>query len=261
MGESSIVVSIMTQQTSRFRLTRVALTWVRDSLRYRGFLATIGIFSSRIFDYLRDLTPSRRQLRYGDLQFDFDHGVDTTWSNISRRTRLREIFSGEEYQPIDPDQFHEMISALAIRHEEFTFIDLGSGKGRALLLASEYPFRRIIGVEIIPELHQLAQENFARYASNTQKCRNLQSWCGDARDFVFPADPQLIYLFNPFFEPVLADVLDNLESSLTAHPRELVLIYANPLSEHIVSSRAFLRKTGGTHQYSIYRSNITGQEH
>lgn len=244
------------QQHTSFRLTPTAIAWFRDSLRYRGPIRTLGLFISRTFEFLRDMTPARRRLRYGDLQFDFDHGVDTTWSNITTATRFREIFSGEEYQPIDPDQFHEMIGSLSIRHEEFTFIDLGSGKGRALLLASDYAFRRIIGVEILPELHAIAQENFALYSSPAQMCRHLQSWCGDARDFVFPDEPLLIYLFNPFFEPVLAQVLDNLERSLLTCPRPLILLYANPLSEHMVSRCCSLNKGLGTHQYSVYHSNV-----
>lgn len=249
----------MTQQpTSRFQLTSVAVSSFRDSLRYRGIGRTLTLFLSRTFDFLRDMTPARRRLRYGDLQFDFDHGVDTTWSNISRTTRFREIFSGEEYQPIEPDQLHEMIGSLGIQLESFTFIDLGSGKGRALLLASDYPFRSIIGVEILPELHVIAERNFAAYSSPSQRCTELHSWCGDARDFVFPNEPLLIYLFNPFFEPVLTRVLDNLEQSLRSHPRPLILLYANPLSEHLVSCRTFLYKVGGTHQYSVYRSNVDG---
>lgn len=242
------------QPPPSFQLTRVALTWFQDSVRYRGAVRTFGTLLSRSFEFLRDMTPARRRLRYGDLQFDFDHGVDTTWSNITPVTRFREIFSGEEYQPIEPEQFHQMIGGLNLNYNDYTFIDLGSGKGRALLLASDYDFRRIIGVEILPELHAIAQRNFAAYSDPTQRCRNLQSWCGDAREFVFPDEPLLIYLFNPFFEPVLAQVLENLERSLAVQPRPVVLLYANPLFEHLVSSREFLSKVSGTHQYSVYRS-------
>ena len=49
----------------------------------------------------------------------------------------------------------------------FTFVDLGSGKGRTLLMASDYPFRRIIGVELLPSLHQIAQENLRQYKSES----------------------------------------------------------------------------------------------
>lgn len=235
-----------------FNLSRTALHWIRDSIHYRGFIPTAALFLTRVFEFLRDLTPARRRLRFGDLQFDFDHNVNTTWSNVGLRTRIREIFSGEPYQPIEADQFHEMIRALNIDPAHFTFIDLGSGKGRALLLASEYPFRRIIGVEILPELHAIAQENIRKYTNPTQRCFNLESVCADARDYTLPNEPTLLYLFNPFFEPVLKDVLACIGNSLRAKPRDFLLLYANPLSEHVVASANSFNKVSGTHQYSIF---------
>jgi len=93
------------------------------------------------FELVRDLTPARRRSRYGDIDFDFEHGVDTTWANIGLRTRLREWISGGQYQPSEPELFHRIISDLPVKPDGLTFIDLGSGKGRTLLMASEYPFR------------------------------------------------------------------------------------------------------------------------
>ena len=242
------------EQQGRFHLGRTAAIWFRDSFEYRGFWRTAGLFLERLFEFVRELTPARRQLRYGDLQFDFDHRVDTTWSNVGIKTRIRELFAGEPYQPIEADQFHDMMQALAIDYGKYTFIDLGSGKGRALLLASEYPFRRMIGAEIIPELHRAAEKNIQNYQSG--KSEQISLWCGDARDFEFPDEPTLLYLFNPFFEPVLQKVLRNLELSLRARPRGFILLYVNPTAEHLVARASFLRKTGGTHQFSVFRNGL-----
>lgn len=253
MYSADIAMDLAAQtQSADFNLSRTALRWFGDSFRYRGILPTFGIFVVRLMEFARDFTPARRRLRYGDLQFDFEHGVDTTWSNITWRTRLRELFSGEPYQPIEPEQFHEMLGSLNIDYSEFSFVDLGSGKGRALLLASSYPFRRIIGVEVLPELHAIAQRNLSRFHDAHQRCTRLESWCGDARDFVLPEDPIVLYLFNPFFEPVLERVLKNVEDSVRRNPRKFVLIYANPLSEHVMARFKMLRKVRGTHQYSFF---------
>ncbi len=105
---------------------------------------------------LRDLTPERRKSRYGDIDFDFDHGVDTTWATVSLRTRVREWLSGGQYQPSEPTLFREIIESLPVPPDGFTFIDLGSGKGRTLLMASSFPFRRIIGMELLEELNAIA---------------------------------------------------------------------------------------------------------
>ena len=64
--------------------------------------------------------------------------------------------------------------------EQLVFVDLGSGKGRTLLLASEYPFRRIVGVELSPKLHRIAKTNVEKFRSEEQRCRTFALHCMDA---------------------------------------------------------------------------------
>lgn len=135
---------------------------------------------------------------------------------------------------------------------DFTFIDLGSGKGRTLLMASDYPFRHIMGVEFLPALHQIAEENIHRYRSDSQKCFAIESVCSDATAFAFPPEPLIVYLFNPFAETGLRRALANLIGSLRQHPRSVFVLYLNPQLENVIAECALLKKLGGTHQYSIF---------
>ena len=96
------------------------------------------------------------------MEYDWEHRVNTTSGTVGWRERLLGVFHSP-YQPTDAGLFQEMMAILPIDFREFTFVDLGSGKGRTLLMASEYPFRRIVGVEILPELHRAAEENIANY--------------------------------------------------------------------------------------------------
>jgi SAM-dependent methyltransferase len=208
-----------------------------------------------LVDFVRDSTPERQRRRFGDAEFDWKHRVNTTSAAVGWRDRLLGIFHSP-YQPTDSALFHEMIAAVAAQpnfdFSAFTFIDLGSGKGRALLLASDYPFRRIMGVELLPDLHRIARENLARYKSEEQKCFALESNCGDAAEFALPPDPTLLFLFNPFPETVLRRVIGNLERSLREHPRGCYLLYHNPLLENVLAESAALHKINGTHQYAVY---------
>ena len=131
--------------------------WLREWLTRRGVLRTSAELVKGAFEIACDHLPWRRRLRYGDIDFDWDYRVDTTWSNLPVGTRIREVLAGRGYQPSDPLTFHEMMAQLAIDFRDFALLDLGSGKGRALLMASDYPFRRIIGVELLPELHAIAE--------------------------------------------------------------------------------------------------------
>ncbi len=210
-----------------------------------------------LWEFVRDSTPERRRQRYGDADYDWEHRVNTTSAAVSWRDRLLGLFHSP-YQPTDAALFHEMLDALRRQSQldfhDYVFVDLGSGKGRALLMASDYPFRRIVGVELLPGLHQATQENLSKYRSESQKCFALESVCADATEFAFPAEPTLLYLFNPFPEPGLRRVIAHLERSLREHPRTVYVLYHNPLLEHVLGESTALKKVGGTHQYAIYQS-------
>lgn len=226
--------------------------WIADVVHHRGILGALGYYRGVIVEFLLDLTPQRRRSRYGDTDYDFDHNVDTTWATVSFRTRIRELVSGAQYQASEPELFHEILRELPVSPEEFTFIDLGSGKGRTLLMASDYPFRRIIGVELLDELHEIAKQNIASYHSEHQKCFNIEAYCSDARQFQFPQEPFVLYLFNPFPDYVLHAVLEKLRLSVVSHPREVYVIYHNLVHEHLFKSRPWLREIHRTRQYAIY---------
>ena len=104
--------------------------------------ATTGLIQA-IWSFVRNSTPERQRRLYGDFDFDWEHRVNTMSGGVGWRERLLgELHS--LYQPTEPAAFHEMMQTLLdIAHldiSEFVFVDLGSGKGRTLMMASDYPF-------------------------------------------------------------------------------------------------------------------------
>ena len=136
----------------------------------------------------------------------------------------------------------------------FVFVDIGSGKGRALLMASDYPFKRILGVEVLPELHRIAEQNIRGYKSDSQRRTSVTSICTDARSFEFPDDPLVLYLFNPLPESGLVTMLANLSQSVASKPREVWILYHNPLLEPLLAATPGFVKVNGTGQYVLYRN-------
>lgn len=197
--------------------------------------------------------PARRRLRFDDLDYDFEHAVDTTRSNLSFATRFLTAFTATPYFAIEPWLFEQIMQALPIQFADFTFVDLGSGKGRALLLAAAYGFRRIIGVEFLPELHRVAEENIRKFAASEPLAPQIQSACMDAREFEFPEGPLVVYLFNPFPEAVFAAVLTNLRKSWQASPRPVFIAYRSPESEKLLAESDWLQKIKGTEQWAVFR--------
>jgi SAM-dependent methyltransferase len=246
--------------SSRVRLSRSAWQSWNDVAGRAGRVAATRQLLAVLWEFVRDSTPERRRQRYGDAEYDWEHRVNTTSAAVSWRDRLLGVFHSP-YQPTESALFHEMLEVLRQQNHsdfhDFVFVDLGSGKGRTLLMASDYPFRRIVGVELLPVLHQAARENLSKYRSESQQCFALESICADATEFAFPAEPTVLYLFNPFPEPGLRRMIANLEHSLLAHPRTVYVLYHNPLLEHVLGESIALKKVRGTHQYAIYESPAT----
>ena len=227
--------------------------WWRDHARAQGAPAAASLLLAELWGFVRDSTPNRSRSRYGDMDYDWEHRVNTTSGTVNWRERLLGIFYSP-YQPTDPSAFCEMMGALPTDFREYTFIDIGSGKGRTLLMASEYPFRKIVGVELITELHRAAEENIAAYQTQTPTAHGtaIVSVCMDACEFVFPATPLLVYLFNPLPEARLRQVMRNLEESWRKTSRPVWIVYHNPALESALAESQWLQRVSGTAQYSLY---------
>jgi tRNA G46 methylase TrmB len=207
----------------------------------------------KLLEFVRDSTPARRRERYGDIEYDWDHRVDTTSATVGWKDRFHGLFHSP-YQPTEPALFREMVRSLQVDFSQATFIDIGSGKGRTLLMASDFPFRRILGVELLPELHRIAGDNILRYKSDSQKCTVIETICEDATQFVFPTEAMVLYLFNPLPKAGLKRVISNLERSLEQSRRPVHLLYHNPQLEGVLAESKCFKKILGTHQYSVYAS-------
>ena len=205
---------------------------------------------------MRESMPDRARQRFGDVGYDWENRVDTTSANLSWRARFIGLLNSS-YQPIEPPLFQEMLEALGIDYSQFTFIDIGSGKGRPLLMASEYPFRKIIGVELLSELNRIAQENIRKFPDERKRCKQLDAVLGDATQFQFPLDSLVVFMFHPLPDAAFQKVITNLQTSLRRYPRPVWLVYANPLFESIVLKTGSFRKTGGSLQYSIFAAQET----
>ena len=170
----------------------------------------------------------RRIRLVADAQFDRKYGVDTGGAIGVNQLD----FSDDQkksgfwrYEATPESAIRGILKALPIRHEEFTFIDCGSGKGRVLLLASEYPYKRIVGVEASRQLNDIAVANFKTWKSPRQRSFQLESVCIDAREYYWPEDPLVIFFFTPFERPTSDQVIDRIRRSLQANPRPICIVH------------------------------------
>jgi hypothetical protein len=153
---------------------------------------------------------------------------------------------GTCYQPTPALILQSVLTNLREDWGDFTFIDFGSGKGRALVLASNFNFRRIIGIEFAKEMHQIARKNLSVYRSDRQRCFALESVFADATLFPLPPENCVLYFFNPFKKEVMERVLDNIEHSYLQLPRKMFLIYYQPKLSELIDHREVLRPLSKT---------------
>ncbi|MDP9105675.1 MAG: class I SAM-dependent methyltransferase [Candidatus Eremiobacteraeota bacterium] len=142
------------------------------------------------------------------------------------------------YEPTPVAQAEALLDASPVPPERATFVDLGAGMGRVVLLAAQRPFRAVIGVEISPALVEIARENLATVHDGQRMARDLKIVGADAAAYAFPRGDLVIFMYNPFRGPVLAGVLANLRTS--AKERDVVLLYHTPVERDAIdASEAF----------------------
>jgi SAM-dependent methyltransferase len=237
-------------------------------VRYFGWWRSLRELATATWTALLELLPSRRNARFGDLDFDWERTVDTTRSNVGAGTQFFTGITARPYFATEPWLFEQIMQALALSMQQsvvsqsvapaalqdFTFIDLGSGKGRVLLMAADYPFQRIVGVEFMPDLCRAAEKNIAAYSSDRQQCRDIETVCMDARDFQLPAGPLVVYLFNPFSESTFAHVLENLRHSIEYVPCPVYIAYRFTEFDKLLAQADWLEKVDGAEQWAVYRA-------
>lgn len=131
------------------------------------------------------------------------------------------------YRPIWPALFYRTMDRLNLDLSSYNFIDYGSGKGKAMLLAADYPFREIIGIEFAPALHKIAEENCRIYHSPHQRCFTLAPLLADARALPLPPGDLVCFFFNPFDLETLRQVLVKVDQQAMCRTSDIVIVYCN----------------------------------
>ena len=192
----------------------------------------------------QDIAPNRDAIH----PFDLKYGTDT-----AGYLRPNEIASGgihdamnNGYSAVAPSVFREAcrrwresLPSSAASVAAYTFVDIGSGKGRALLLATELPFRKVVGVELNPELARIARQNGGIWKRVARPQSSIYVLQQDAMRFQWPHLPLLVFLNNPFECELVGRLAEKLSAIGTRGPGLIDLIYVNPgCSDTLIRSGA-----------------------
>ena len=187
--------------------------------------------------------------RFIEHPFDKRHGLDTG-GYLSRR----DLVTGHPhdayltgYSAVAPSVFRHMcrrwIDTLATRRrvQAFSFVDVGAGKGRALLLASELPFRKVIGVELSKELAHTAAQNIDKWKQEHRARLPIRVIHQDIFDFRWPRTPLLVYLYNPFERELIEPLIERLRWAAKAASGCMDVLYLNPVFGYLLTRSCAFR--------------------
>jgi SAM-dependent methyltransferase len=188
-------------------------------------------------------------------RFDAEHGVTTEalvfLGELDPEAIGPSLEHATHYEPTPVADANALLDASPLRPESATFVDLGAGMGRVVMLAARRPFRTVIGVEISPALVEIARENLGTLRDPRRVARDVKIVRADAREYVFPRGDLVVFMYNPFRGPVLEDVLANLRES--GEPRNVVLLYHTPVERAAVESTESFQLVADLGFGSVYR--------
>jgi len=165
-------------------------------------------------------TPQAAELRY-----DRRLGIDT-----SGFVDLDQLGGGDRaYMGTPPGIASFLIGQVAQRAKGFTFLDVGSGKGRVLLIASRFPFRRVVGFEHSDQMNAIAAGNVRQFAKHYPDMAPVEIVSGDATRLPLPEGPLVMFLYNPLGPSLMRDFTASIKDSYERDPRKIICIYYNAL--------------------------------
>lgn len=207
---------------------------LRWSTRLNGYVGLMGAVSVRVRRRLLRREPDDAFYVARDRYFDQRFGVQTAgcvevddMADVAKEDRANMV----EYRPTPAVDLAMAISnALTLWDAKTvsraTFLDLGCGKGRGLLVAGQFPFAAAVGVEMCSSIANAAERNLAA-ARVAPRCDSIQVIHGNALDTSFPDGPIFLYMFNPFHEPIVQAIENRLSESVRLNPRPVIVLYAN----------------------------------
>ncbi|MEM6814873.1 MAG: class I SAM-dependent methyltransferase [Bacteroidota bacterium] len=228
---------------------KIVLTNISQIIK--NFLFVKKIEVEKLIEHLRnscnnqfDLLTVEREIEDG-----FDNKFGTITGVIKEQYLLNEIISLERfensarYHPTPVKSMRLALHSLKqdnVNYSKSIFIDVGSGMGRNLLIASEYQFQEIIGIEISKELHKIAKKNIVVYENENQKCKNINTYCMDILDFAIPTyECIVLYFWEPFGQVVFNKFYQKILESICTEKQKIVLVFLGNVFSIVKESKEF----------------------
>lgn len=189
--------------------------------------------------WFRGITNTFRLLRY-EGRYERRLGINThRIENLGNLTlAANDSEQNHHYQGASYYILFSIFGELPAEVRNRPFIDYGCGKGRALFVAEQCGFTKLIGIDIALELIQMANENKAVYRKANPRSE-IHFTFADAVSYQIPDDASVFYFFNPFGEEIMRQVTANIRESVKLYPRTVYCVYLNPKYRSVFEEEGF----------------------
>ena len=138
--------------------------------------------------------------------------------------------------------FSRLLAASKSTLQEFTFVDLGAGKGRVDPAGFQLSLSTSDWHRVCPRVGNGGDPNISATIRLRAYARMCAAFLGTLAICVFQPGPLVIFMWNPFVGSVFERVLANLEDSLRREPREVYLLYLKPDCAQRLDASPWLHK-------------------
>jgi hypothetical protein len=190
--------------------------------------------------------------------FDVKYRVHTAETVPMSKLKLSgpHVAEGVIYATLNESALSSIFARIPVQFSDYSFVDFGSGKGKAVLVASRWPFRKVVGVEFSDELIAVARRNLESYRGPALRCTQVELVRLDATEFTIPDGPLVLYFYNPFREVVMRTVVENILRSLRQVARPILIIYMNPECRRLFEDSAEFHEIENGDWHVVYAAGL-----
>ena len=190
-----------------------------------------------------------------DFLFDMKYKIDTI--NTEQLENLDidspNVKHGVYYEGTNAYIFKNAFSVFKVDTPNSVFVDFGSGKGKAMFMAAERGFKKVIGVEFSIELVETCRKNLEIFKQKTNTKTEFEIIHMDASLYEIPTDANLLFFSNPFNETLTKKVIDNILRSHDKAPREIWIIHLYPQGNMAFANHPRFQVEHESHDGFIFR--------
>ena len=197
----------------------------------------------------------RRRVEHANRAFDHTWGTDTSVAvgvddlDVDDADRA----DANAYECMHAGTLLRMLCGLGVELGDYEFVDLGSGKGKAVLVASTLPFDTVTGVELSNRLHRAAEENIERFETlGGRRAGVARSLCENAARFRSTHSDMVVFMMNPFGAGVMHEVVAALDEHFADPSRRGIVLYSNPVHRDVLDTSTTLRSVFGARRLTVH---------